>query len=229
MQLTFNPDRLSGLATLAVAGVTVLSLGACSSSDHEKSPAPSSSPAAAKGKDSVNGLIASVSGDTVQVTGQAGTATVDVSKASKITEWTKAQLSDVAAGNCVTALGEPAPAPGGGLTAHAVSLSQEGGDKKCSQPKTGPKSVVGTVASVAGNTITVSATDANGKPAETAVSVVDSTQYNKAVSVNSSNISQGKCIAAVGTKEGNGALQATVVTLRPAHDGRCPQPAPKKK
>ena len=39
MKLTFEPARLTGFAILAVAGATALSVGACSSSHDEKSPA----------------------------------------------------------------------------------------------------------------------------------------------------------------------------------------------
>jgi hypothetical protein len=229
MQLTFEPARLTGLAILAVAGATALSVGACSSSHDEKSPA-TSSPAAANGKDSVHGLIASVSGNAVQVTEQTGTATVDVSPSAKVTETTAAQLSDVAAGNCVSVVSAPAPAPGGPATAKSVHLTPQGPGGKCPQPKNvQPPKVVGTVASVAGNTIHVTAADANGKPAQTDVTVTDTTKYSKGASATSQAIAQGKCITASGTKDGGGTLQATVVTLGPANNkGQCSQPAAKQ-
>ena len=228
MQLTFEPARLTGFAILAVASATALSMGACSSSNNAKSPA-TSSPAAANGKVSVHGLIASVSGNAVKVTETKGTATVDVSPSTKVVETTPAQLSDVAAGNCVSVVDKPAPAPGGPVTAASVHLSPQEGDGKCAQPKTGPHKVIGTVASVAGNTINVTVTDANGNPAQTAVTVTDTTHYSKGAAATSQAIAQGKCITANGTKDGSGTLQATVVALGPAHDGKCPQPAAHKK
>ena len=112
MQLTFEPARLTGFAILAVAAATALSVGACSSSQMQKSPATSSSsPAVPKGKnkDSVHGQVASVSGNAVQVTEASGTATVDVSPSAKVTEYSKAQLTDVAAGNCVRVVSKPRP------------------------------------------------------------------------------------------------------------------------
>ena len=227
MQLTSEPARLTGLAVLTVAGVTALSVGACSSSHDEKPPA-SSSPAAAKNKASVHGLIASVSGNAVQVTQQSGAATVDVSPSTKITETTAAQFSDVAAGNCVSVVDKPAPAPGGPITAATVHLSPQEGNGKCAQPKTGPRKVIGTVASVSGTTINVSVTDANGNPAQTAVTVTDATKYSKGAVATAQAIAQGKCITAQGTKDGGGTLQATVVALGPANDGKCPQPAADK-
>jgi hypothetical protein len=89
--------------------------------------------------------------------------------------------------------------------------------------------VIGTVASVAGNTIHVTVTDANGNPSQTDVAVTDKTQYSKDTPATSEAIAQGKCITAHGTKDGGGTLQATVVALGPPNDkGQCPQPAAKK-
>jgi hypothetical protein len=230
MQLTFERARLTGFAILAVASATALSVGACSS-HNDKSPA-TSSPASAKGGASVSGLVESVSGNSVKVTETNGTATVDVSPKTKVTEFTKAQLTDIAAGNCVTVVGKPASTPGGAVPANAVQVTPAGGDGKCPQPKTGPYKpktgpykVIGTVASVAGDTIHVNFTDANGNPSSTDVTVTDTTRYTKHVSANSKAIAQGKCITANGNKDGGGTLQAMRVALRPAEDGKCPQPA----
>jgi len=226
MKLTFEPARLTGFAILAVAAATALSVGACSSSKNASSPATSSAPASAKGAKGgamVHGLIASVSGNAVQVTETNGTATVDVSPSTKVEEWTKAQLTDIAAGNCV-AVGAKPPAPGGPVTATVVRLSPQGADGKCPQPKTGPARVIGTVASVAGNTIHMTVTDANGKPAQTDVTVTDTTSYSKGTPANSQAIAQGKCITARGAKDGGGTLQAKVVSLGPADNGQCPPP-----
>jgi hypothetical protein len=224
MQLTFGPARLTGFAILAVAGAAALTLGACSSSNNAKSPE-TSAPASANGKDSVHGLIASVSGNTVQVTQENGSATVDVSPSTKVTEYGTAQLTDIAAGNCVSVYSAPDAAPGGTATAKSVRLNPQGAGGKCPQPKNPqPRMVVGTVASVAGNTITVGVTDANGNPAQTAVTVTDTTRYTKHATATSQAITQGKCITAWGNKDGGGTLQAKGVALGAADNGQCPQP-----
>ena len=199
MRLTFEPAPLTGFAILAVAAATALSVGACSSSNNAKSPA-TSSPAAAKGAASVNGLIASVSGNTVQVTQPTGTATVDVSPKTKVTEWAKAQLTDIAAGNCVTVVAKPPSASGGGVTAKSVHLTSQEGDGKCPQPKNArpQKELIGTVASVADNVIHMTVADPNGNPSETNVTVADTTRYSKQASATSQAIAQGKCVAARG-------------------------------
>jgi hypothetical protein len=235
MQLTFEPARLTGFAILAVASATALSVGACSKSHDEKSSPTSSSaassPAASNGKnkDSVHGQVASVSGNAVQVTESSGTATVDVGPAAKVTDYTKAQLTDVAAGNCVRVISKPAPPPGGPATAISVQLNPPGGDGKCPQPKPAaapspdqPVPAVGTVVSVEGNNIKVAVDDANGNPSQTEVTVTDKTQYMKGVSADLQAVAQGKCITARGTKDGGGTLQAIAVTLTPANaKGQC--------
>jgi hypothetical protein len=105
-----------------------------------------------------------------------------------------------------------------------VQLNPPGGDGKCPQPKnTSPNAVVGTVASVAGNSVTVTATDANGNPSPTEVTVTDQTRYTKGAAATSQAIAQGKCINASGTKDSGGTLQAKAVNLVPATNGGCPQ------
>lgn len=217
MQLRFEPTRLARVAILAVAGATALSVGACHSSHDAKSPE-ASKPA----QETLSGLIESVSGNTVQVTQATGTATVDVDPSAKIIEYTVAQLSDITAGNCVSIVTTPAPAPGGEVTAKTVQLSPQGPDSECAQSKKAqPPNVIGTVASVEGNTINVTVTEAPGNPAETHVTVADTTQYTKRAPATSQAIAHGKCINASGTKDGGGTLQATVVGLGPATGGKC--------
>ena len=77
------------------------------------------------------------------------------------------------------------------------------------------------VASVAGNTINVTSTDAGGNATQTAVTVNDKTKYSKQAAADTQAISAGKCLTAKGTQDSGGALQATTIDLRPAHDGKC--------
>lgn len=219
MQPTLGPTRLTGFAILAVAAVTALSVGACSSS---KSPE-ASKPAPARDQDTLSGLITSVSDKVVQVTQATGTvAAVDVDPSAEVIEYTVAQFSDVATGNCVSIITTPTPAPGGDVTAKTVQLSPQEGDKECAQPRNAqPLNVIGTVASVMGNTINVTVTEAPGNRSETHVMVADTTQYTKRAPVTTQAITQGKCVNAWGTRDGEGTLQATVIGLGPAHGGKC--------
>ncbi|MBV8349287.1 MAG: hypothetical protein JOZ49_17710, partial [Mycolicibacterium sp.] len=166
---------ISKYPLLAVIGLTALSLAACgsSTSGSPASPnkasgapsppasAPTSSPGtpSAQGKDHVAGLIGSVSGTTIQVTQQSGSATVAYSPSTQISEVTPAQLTDVTTGSCVAVR----PAGGGGtqnggtVTARTVFINTSA-NGQC-QPR-GRGGVSGTVSSVNGNTVVVNATDA---------------------------------------------------------------------
>jgi hypothetical protein len=81
--------------------------------------------------------------------------------------------------------------------------------------------VQGAVASVAGNTITITSTDASGATTQTPVTVTDKTRYSKQASANTAAIVQGKCMSAQGIQDGNGTLRATNIDLRAARDGKC--------
>src|ERR1700729_298022 len=144
MPATFSTTRLSRVALLAVTGATAMSIAACGASNNAKptstnptSSAPSPSPSAsAKGKDWVNGLIDSVSGNTIQVSQRSGSATVDFTPSTAVSEITPAQLTDITTGSCVSV--HPgrhgASSEGGALTARSVRV-RTAVDGKCPQPK----------------------------------------------------------------------------------------------
>jgi hypothetical protein len=227
--------RLTRVAVLAVTGATALSVAACGSSNTSSpttSPSstpsstatsPTTSPPPASGQAQVSGLIASVSGNAIQVTQQDnGNATVDFTPSTKVAEVTPAALPDVTTGSCVTVRPGHGESQGGQPMTAATIRIRPTVDGKC--PTTAPakrSTVDGSVASVAGNTINISSTDASGNTSQTAVSVNDKTKYSKQASATSQDIAAGKCIAAWGTKDGSGTLQATTVDLRPANDGKC--------
>ncbi|MFZ1164362.1 hypothetical protein [Mycobacterium sp.] len=220
MQLPFQPARLTGFAILAVAAATALSVGACTS-HHAKSPE-TSSPASANDEAQVGGQIASAAGDVVQLTQENGKATVHVSPSAKIIEFSVSHLSDIAPGSCVNVTATPAPNPGGAVTATNVQWGPPGPDSECADTKNAqPPNVLGTLASVAGNTINVNVTDGLGNPSESHVTVADTTQYVKRAPVTSQAIQPGKCLTTVAIKDG----EATVIGLGPVNDGKCPQPA----
>ncbi len=135
MSVTSPPARLSRLAIVTLTGATALSIAACGASNEAKptsanptsSAAPTSSPpsASGKGKDWVNGLIDSVSGSTIQVSQRSGTATVDFTPSTAVSETTPAQLTDITAGSCVSVRPDRrgASAEGGAITARSVRVS----------------------------------------------------------------------------------------------------------
>lgn len=238
---------MTRLGMFAVIGATALSVAACGSSNtatpsapagptgsttaQAQAPTQAPSPTPAPGGNGrVAGLIASVTGNTAQVTQQNGNATVDFTPSTQVTEVTSAALSDVTPGSCVSvrpARGESQGAQS--ITAKSVRVSPAV-DGRCStgSPSSGPSpskgpgghgGVGGTVASVAGDTITVNGNDG---AAPTTVAVTDKTRYSKQASAGTQSIAQGKCMTAQGSLDGSGAIQATTINLRPARDGACP-------
>lgn len=249
MLATSPTARLSRFAILAVTGAAALSVAACggtsnnakptSANPTSSSPTSSSPSASAKGNDWVRGLIDSVSGNTIQVSQRSGTATVDFTPSTEVSELTPAQLTDVTAGSCISV--QPnhhsASTSGSGITARSVRVSTAV-DGKCPPPKqpTGAETtpppgapvphrqVRGQVVSVAGNTVTVNNTDPSGNSSQTTVTVTDTTEYTKQTISDAQALTQGKCIAAHGTKDNGGTLQATTITVQQADNGSCPEP-----
>lgn len=209
-----------------LAAATALSVAACGSSN---TPTPSTSPSTvvasptsspsgppSGGDAQVRGLIASIAGNAVQVTQKKGSATVDFTGSTKVTEVSRAALADVTAGSCVSARAKDAGRPAASVR---VSPAVDGKCPPAEQPTTSgkPTPAQGTVASVAGNTITI---NTDGGTPQT-VTVSDKTKYTKEAPATSQAISQGKCLTALGSENG-GALQATAISLRPANNGKCP-------
>jgi hypothetical protein len=239
MPATLSTARLSHVALLAVTGATALLLAACGSSTETK-PAPatssssaptSSTPSASgKGADWVKGLIDSVSGSTVQVTAKSGPTTVDFTPSTAISQITPAQLTDVTTGSCVWAHPDHGDAPAGGpVNASRVQISAAV-DGKCPGPAhpaaDKPHHQLpphGQVASVAGNTITLNGTDAQGNPSSTTVNVTDTTKYTKKTAADAHAVVQGKCLVAHGTRDGSNALQAKRIDVEDAVNGTCPE------
>jgi hypothetical protein len=248
--------RLTRFAILAVTGAAALSVAACGSSNNSSPTSTSTStstvtstttsPAPANGEARVSGLIASVAGNSIQVTKEDnGNAAVNFTSTTKVTEVTPATLTDVTTGSCVSVRPTKEESQGGQqATAASVRVSQAV-NGTCPPPKeavpgSGPpgstspapsgspttapakgQPVRGAVASVVGNTITVTSSDASGNTKQTTVTVDDKTKYTKQASADSDAITAGKCLSARGTMDNGGTLQATTINLRPANDGKC--------
>jgi hypothetical protein len=225
--------RLTQLAILAVTGVTVVSLAACGNSSNENTgkpstpassaspstPSPKPPPAPPMGHDEVEGLVRSVSGNTIQLTQRDRTAAaVDFTPQTMVTEANSAALTDVKHGSCVDV--KPAPqsaSAGGAITAESVEISPALAGR-CPPPlPPSPGSaapVYGTVVSVTGNAIAVDSADPTGKTTRSTVTVVNTTTYTKHAVTDAQAIQNGKCMAAQGTKDG-GVLHAATIDLEP--------------
>jgi Domain of unknown function (DUF5666) len=234
MHATSSTARLSRFAIIAVTGATALSVAACGASNNAKptsasppSAAPTSSPSpSARGNDWVRGLIDSVSGNTIQVSQRSGTATVDFTPSTEVAEIAPAQLTDVTAGSCVSVHPDHQSASkgGSGITARTVWVSAAV-DGKCPPAAAAPHhQVQGQVTTVAGNTITVNSVDPSGNSSQTTVNVTDATKYTNQTTADAQALTQGKCLAAHGSREGGGTLQAKAITVQQSDNGSCPEP-----
>ncbi|MEB3983869.1 DUF5666 domain-containing protein [Mycobacterium sp. 663a-19] len=219
------------LAQFAIVGVLVaiaLGVAMCGPSDSTSSTSntgkptvtalpPSSAPSAAPapapapppvGKDYVEGLVESVSGETIALRTRTGSATVDFTPSTRVVDVSPARLSDVTPGSCINVRGTPQSAPtGGGIIAQAVTITGAV-DGKCPPPA----GFFGTVASVSGNTIAVTGIGPGGPAAPTDVTVANTTSYNRQTTSSAQAIVHGKCMGAQGTQDG-GVLHATTISL----------------
>lgn len=175
------------------------------------------------------GSISSVSGNTFEVARPAGNTTVAFTDTTRIAESVPAQLGEITAGTCIKAgsMRDSAPADSGAITAKWVIILTPV-DGKCPQrpatadspaPPAPHRGVRGVVDSVSGDTITVT-----GEAGQKTVTVDDGTHFRRQVVTGVPAISAGKCVAARGTTDGDGVLQATKVTVWSSSDGTCPEP-----
>lgn len=210
---------LPRVAILAATGVAALSVAALAT------PAP----AHAQG-DRAFGSIASVTDNSFEVTGPSGSTQVAFTDATKVSEAVPAERSDITVGSCVKAGpgAGSAPADDGAFTAKWVMISTAV-DGTCPQapapdsaaPPAPHRGVRGVVNAVTGDTLTVTRQDTS----TATVTVTDATHLRTRTPADAQAITQGKCVAARGDKDGNGVLQATRVTVWATTDGNCPKPA----
>lgn len=224
MPATSVKPRLIQLALVSVAAVVALGIAMCHSGNTAStgnngkptvtavpsSPTPGAAPPPAPPppapKDYVEGLVRSVSGGTIQLRTRTGSATVDFTPETRVVEVTPAKLTDITPGSCVNVRATPQSAPAAGaITAQAVTVTPAI-DGKCPPPA----GFYGTVTSVSDNTIAVSGM--GPQPTPTNVTVANSTSYQKQTASNAQAITNGKCMGAQGTQDGD-VLHAMTISL----------------
>lgn len=175
------------------------------SSPSSAAPAPAPPPI---GKDYVEGLVESVSGDTIQLKTRSGSATVGLTPSTRVVQVSAAQLADVTPGSCVNVRATPQSAPAGAaITAQSVTITPAV-DGKCPPPA----GFYGMVTSVSGNSIAVNSAGAGDQTTPTTVTVTDTTSYSKQAPSSTQAIQHGTCMGAQGTNSG-GVLQAAMISL----------------
>lgn len=209
-----------------LVGATAAALGGCDSSNEQgaspsppaasqppPAPKPPSPPPPPIGKDHIEGLVRSVSGNAIELTQRNRTAaTVDFTPTTMITELSSAALTDVKPGGCVNVRPVPQSADGA-VVAQSVEISPAIAHN-CPPPPNPAGAVFGIVDSVADNAIKVNSVDPAGKTTHTTVTVSNTTTYTKHGVVDAHAVQNGKCMAAQGSLDG-GVLQATTIDLEP--------------
>ncbi|MGZ6780077.1 MAG: DUF5666 domain-containing protein [Mycobacterium sp.] len=224
-----SKPRLAQFAILGVIVVIASCVAMCGPSNNTSSNSntgkptvtavpPSSAPSAAPqpapapppvGKDYVEGLVASVSGNAIGLRTPNGGATVDFAPSTRVVEVAPARLNDVTPGSCVNVRATQQSAPTGtAITAESVTVTPAI-DGQCPPPA----GFYGTVASVSGNTISVNGIGAGGQTTPTTVTVANTTSSKKQTVTNTQAIAHGRCMGAQGT-DSEGVLQATMISLQ---------------
>jgi len=200
-------------AVAVLAGFAALSLAACGSSSESAPKAQGHHGRHDDGQARVMGLVNSVSGSTVSVTGKKGQSTVDVTPSTRITQFMAGHLTDIKAGACIAV--QPAK-DNAGIAANVIFGEPDNG--QCGQGKGDKRrGIGGIVAAVNGDAIVITAADKG----QSTVTVTPQTQYIKRAGADVSAITTGVCLAARGTKNSSGVLQATDAMVRPAASGSC--------
>jgi hypothetical protein len=196
----------------------------------------------------VSGQIMSVTGQVLQVQGPAGQTAVNWTDSTALSQVMPAAESDLAVGKCVQVRQAGAGSGGAGsggaatpadptqpLSAGTIVISDPvngaclrtgsggggggGGGARTGMARMGG-GVRGTVASISGDTMTVTPTARPGSstaPADTTprtVTLTPSTDYSRIGSATSGDLTVGKCVAAFGTPA-NGGIDAKTVIVRP--------------
>jgi hypothetical protein len=228
MTVTLSGPSRTRLLIRLLAGVTVLSIAACGTSNNQNStqhgtaasqpssaPKPPPPPPPPVGKDHIEGLVRSVSGNVIQLTQRdRSAATVDFTPQTMVTEISSAALTDVKPGSCVDVKSAPQSASSGGaITAESVEISPAVAHR-CPPPPGPAAAVYGMVDSVVGNAIKVNTIDPTGKTTHSTVSVINTTTYTQHAVTNAQAVENGKCMAAQGTKDGS-VLHAATIDLEP--------------
>jgi hypothetical protein len=145
-----------------------------------------------------------------------------VTPSTTVTELTPALVTDVTAGSCVAVRPTHENGSAGAqVTARNVVIGTPP-NGTCTAPQHARAGAVrGTVASVNGTTVVVNVTDQSGSTSQASVAIDNTTTYQKRAPATPTAITQGKCLAARGSTDTSGTLQATAVTVTPANNGNC--------
>lgn len=216
----------------AFVGGALMLVSACGQAGATTSSATPSSSAPGRGaRDGAGGELVQVKGETLLLSGPNGDTTVMVSGSTTYLRISTGTVADIGPGVCITAAG---PKDGSGVLAVAtVRLSPKvNGSCPAPQPSrvlpsgtapAGPRqggnrsSVRGEVTAVAGMTVTIR--DTSGQL--TTISVPTTVRVVKTSPAAASDLSEGNCLLAVGSRSAAGVVSARTVSIVPAGPSGC--------
>jgi hypothetical protein len=212
----------------AAAAFVFAACGGAASATGAASPSPGAGNAFRNG---ASGQLVQVSGQTLIITGPNGDTTVTYTTATTFTKTSLATLADIALGTCIVANGQKDAS--GAITATNVSISPKASTGCAArnfaptpQPGASPRPsptarpsgqpngvfVIGEVTAVSGVSITV-LTQASGTEK---ITVASAATVTKMATVSASDLQDGQCLRANGSRDSAGDVQATSITITPA-------------
>lgn len=229
-----------------IAAALVAACGATSSAPTSAQTAASASPASrAAGQAAfgagVTGKVVQLTASQLQLNGQGGSATVDYAADTPVLQTAAGSLSDVQAGVCVLATGQPAAGGAVAATTLSVMLNMNGqctgggfpggGPRAGGSPRPGASprprgspgafgggtTVRGKVTAVSGSSLTVQ--PATGSPVT--VDVTSTTRITRIELGATTQLAVGQCVTASGQRDATGAVQARQLTIFPAGPAGC--------
>ena len=245
--------RFRKLLLAAGVGLTAVALAACGGGSSSGGTTPQSSAPAGGGAaggpnaPAASGLIAAVSGSTMQVQSQqSGQVAVSWSTATSFTDTVSTTVSAVKAGDCVFAAGPAGTSPSATtFTAATISVTPPvngacgfagrgggarpsgsglpGGGRPSGAPGGGAGTAVanGSVTSVSGSTIVVAARAGGSTPTSRTVTVGTSTRLTTVASATASAAKVGQCATVQGTADSTGTVAAKTVRITAPVNGQC--------
>jgi hypothetical protein len=220
-------NRSIPIAAVAIA----LVVGACGAASAAKS---SSSPSPGAGnafRNGASGQLVQITGQTLILTGPNGDITVTYTANTTFTKTSVGTLADITRGTCIFASGQKdtsgavtatnvniSPKTATGCAARGFAPSPPPGASPRPSPSPRPSGqpnaafVSGEVTAVSGTSITV-LTQAN---ASQTIKVASAVTVTKTATVLASDLQNGQCIRANGSRNAAGDVQAMSITITPA-------------
>ena len=185
----------------------------------------------------VAGTLSNINGNTLTLTSQQGTVTVNVSSTTTIQKTVNGTVSDLQVGQSLSVTGSQDA--GGNLTAASISIQPQNQGFPTPPAGTNPipsgrprpsgsasprmpdggggRGAFGTLSSINGNTLTLT-----GPQGSVTVNITSNTTIQKSVTGTISDLRNGQSLNVMGSRDASGNVNATSIAIRP--QGASPSP-----